>query len=1269
MLPLQQSNITFTIIVTTIIPSPMPSASTSTAAAAAAAAAGELLSQAGITSSEQLVKALKAPEDPTPSRLSKIELARAAWVDTSLFVPKKAELISDWLLESLAADTKGKGKAKAQPPRLTNPHYWSLLHTLITAQLDAASESRSARQQTINRLAATVPLVPLATHLAASSELPHVISPAASILTLLLPPASSRSAAASIETVTEAITAWLHALPPLQAHQESLAAASDILHSLVKPWSTALDFGANNAKKNHRFFLANSLPPYFSSLSTAAALSYRPLLDTLELVGSRSLFTTDVLLAFVGQYADPSIHPARLEAASERPDTELLNRINQLASHPPTLEALPTLIRLFTQRLRLEAPGLLAVPTLHNVSAAAGEQVQQAVIRSIVLSKLLGPLTPLLRRGSSHTRSRLLTEIDSLDLYVPGNPQAEEWLDLFQDLLQDTIAALQHGAPTLDRTDLLDALRTLWRLEQSIIEPRLTQLLQSIAAVPVSRPAWNAAEVLDTQASAALSFLATATASYTRARDVPALVLHVVDAAIGAPHAINGVLFSTAFASQLAKAITDFLTPSQLVPLLQALEHRLAAHMPQRSSKRHKSDHAALAEQEQGQQLVLALGMLTIVLSSVPIPQPVRDDALAAAEQIHNDILLPCIDSGGSVVAAALRARAALLSRHWRIDPTDPIRLDGSPETEALPCLETSLDERSDALISLLSKDTTDPAVVFETLRTLLLRAEHDSLRGSVSAYTRLFSESSDVASILLRTVSALPAAEWDGRVDHQGLGAALWLLVTTRFAELLDTIGAPALLSGLASVLVRTVNESSISRAASRSAYFLELPRWRAGILGTGTGTGTGAVLDAESASFFPVEYLPRSLLERALAADAIAPSTNVRRLVCAFLQRGGGPSYAALARLVLEPGETDDQVTLAAFTAGVRHLDAAALEALHAALLAAGPDSGSGSGSLLVARALLATGKPAAPYDELLRRAEGETDPARLAVTLAHMRLAAPARARAEAGALGGLIKHVCAVLSADVAREMIGLLSQTTSGLDAAVAYAAFLELGTAVPEALVRVSQGMAVGEYDRVLRLVLAHTPASEALYATAVLMLQHGPEGSSRVARAHVSTLLSSPGVSSELLSSLVVARPRLLRPTDVGLLLPRLDPHAPGTVPALTQLCTHGLFLPQLAHALSRLAHHQLGAGAGAGAGAGRDVSRLLETAAPHLSKHAPRVLAAFLTVSALGPEIRPGLMALCSRIGKHERDALLRSLDALGQSRLRKLWKEYERERYRGA
>ena len=55
-----------------------------------------------LATASSVIKALKAPDDPPqPGWPAKIEIALRAWNTKDLYLPRKAEVLRDWVLEAL----------------------------------------------------------------------------------------------------------------------------------------------------------------------------------------------------------------------------------------------------------------------------------------------------------------------------------------------------------------------------------------------------------------------------------------------------------------------------------------------------------------------------------------------------------------------------------------------------------------------------------------------------------------------------------------------------------------------------------------------------------------------------------------------------------------------------------------------------------------------------------------------------------------------------------------------------------------------------------------------------------------------------------------------------------------------------------------------------------------------------------------------------------------------------------------------------------------
>lgn len=57
-------------------------------------------------SSHDFIRALKASSDPpVPNGLSKLEIASSGWKDNSLLVPRKDQVITDWIISKFHKDS------------------------------------------------------------------------------------------------------------------------------------------------------------------------------------------------------------------------------------------------------------------------------------------------------------------------------------------------------------------------------------------------------------------------------------------------------------------------------------------------------------------------------------------------------------------------------------------------------------------------------------------------------------------------------------------------------------------------------------------------------------------------------------------------------------------------------------------------------------------------------------------------------------------------------------------------------------------------------------------------------------------------------------------------------------------------------------------------------------------------------------------------------------------------------------------------------------
>lgn len=96
-----------------------------------------------------LIKALKAAQDPpVPGGPSKVDIATAAWADSALIVPRKADVIRDWILEAWSRSKAGFVCHTALEEMLTgrprNPIAQAAYHDLLVAVTRECASAPSA---------------------------------------------------------------------------------------------------------------------------------------------------------------------------------------------------------------------------------------------------------------------------------------------------------------------------------------------------------------------------------------------------------------------------------------------------------------------------------------------------------------------------------------------------------------------------------------------------------------------------------------------------------------------------------------------------------------------------------------------------------------------------------------------------------------------------------------------------------------------------------------------------------------------------------------------------------------------------------------------------------------------------------------------------------------------------------------------------------------------------------------------------------------------
>ncbi|THV05972.1 hypothetical protein K435DRAFT_40590 [Dendrothele bispora CBS 962.96] len=232
--------------------------------------------------SQDFVKALKSSSDPpTLDGPTKIEIARTVWDNSSFYVPRKGEVIADWILGSLL-----KERDRSENTTFLDNRYWSLLRDVINTA-------------------------------SASTWLPFLLS-RISIAAILIPYLDSLHNANLTQRsqTLELVQTCLAVIWPLSCHRMSAEVLTDCVSSLfnlIKNWSQKLDeniiqigtvilvsFRRSLAtcsvkKKIFSTFVRSSLTNWITCCATISSVSVHDISQVIYQSGIDCLFNLEIL--------------------------------------------------------------------------------------------------------------------------------------------------------------------------------------------------------------------------------------------------------------------------------------------------------------------------------------------------------------------------------------------------------------------------------------------------------------------------------------------------------------------------------------------------------------------------------------------------------------------------------------------------------------------------------------------------------------------------------------------------------------------------------------------------------------------------------------------------------------------------------------------------------------------------------------------------------------------------------------------------------------
>ncbi|KAK0563007.1 hypothetical protein OC844_002418 [Tilletia horrida] len=588
------------------------------------------LEGAGICSSEQLIKALKAPSDPPPGlKLSKIQIAQLAAQDTDgLAIPDRHALLADWILQLMTQSAKAqpksaKGTGKVATSAVDKAH-WSLLDLILSTKLTQATEGA-----TIKKLASQHPFVLVLTTFALRQSVTKTeLALCSRVVARLFATSAVKSSTNNIDQINKCIEACLAAVPSWL--QCDVPATYTILSEVHSCWRLACVHSVN-LKKASKFFLSAVYDHWTIAVqSTGLALCSATLRDLIIDFGITALLYDEMLQSHCLAAADLLQDSA--EDRSDNTSAELLNRVRQSLQasssqvRQGSMNALPILLAELVARLGASWPTLAPEKTVVTVSGTLEQQLYIACLHSVVRRRFLEPVFTVLRElspstetaarehstATARTRKALLQQVLDSGMFSTATPDETVWRFTFATLLDDILEDIR-TAPE----DGFSSLGLLWQLDTTGMEDRSTQTLSLVAQLRTT----DSASGGFAPARALINHVAE---HFSRIMEIPRLCTVLWDAAEAASAvttvtepitslARRGALWSEGCVADWGRKIQGFLVPSQVATVVDNFHRRGQEHcrklqsyllqphtdtMEQSSSKRRRTSKDPASRQE-----------------------------------------------------------------------------------------------------------------------------------------------------------------------------------------------------------------------------------------------------------------------------------------------------------------------------------------------------------------------------------------------------------------------------------------------------------------------------------------------------------------------------------------------------------------------------------------------------------------------------------------------------------------------------------------------
>ncbi|KAK7463828.1 hypothetical protein VKT23_005765 [Stygiomarasmius scandens] len=538
---------------------------------------------------QDFVRALKSSSDPpAPDGPTKIEIARASWDDSSLYAPRKGEVIADWILGVFL-----KEKDRNEKSTFLDNRYWTLLQDVISPPPASAW---------LPSLLSRIPLPSII--VAFFYSLDKVVSDVrlqllerVRLCLAVLWPLSVQKTTA--ETLLECAGAFLHFImdysQELDEHLTHIGVF--IFTSLRRSLATS-----SSKKKAFSTFIKSILPDWMKCCTAISSTpTYRNIYQVIYASGVECLFNLEIL-------RDPKLEESLFDA---------LGHVGSDVS----IDFLPHLYLSHVESLRKNRGVLLAQDSKNLLDSLHEYRSSAMRIFESYNAILLEDKSPTHSAQIWRTRSSLLDLIDQQRLF---NSQQSE--TVFKTIIHAILFELASDQKEIIQI-LFECLVSLVQIDYRLIEEVLPDIISRLLFVPHS-------------VSSAFAFLELLLHYHTKTRTLDTYIerLLVVCSALDSlpeaheifpDHLSGNALLHPSHLDKLSKAIRDFLPSTQTSAVVQFSIAKLEeiqndAEIPLGKGKTNSS--SVRRPRSQAMRMYAASAVVGVVLSSFSL-QSVTEQA------------------------------------------------------------------------------------------------------------------------------------------------------------------------------------------------------------------------------------------------------------------------------------------------------------------------------------------------------------------------------------------------------------------------------------------------------------------------------------------------------------------------------------------------------------------------------------------------------------------------------------------------------------------